>query len=294
MQRVINLIYWSPNNFFTNGTKLKIDKKDRVSFNNPLMAPGRAIIHWDSSLNYQGNKLVPQLPMLKVGQEYRMVAYLSSTPANTYIIRLIFRDLQGNKIKRIDFRSTTHNFVVPMGTVNYSIEIINSGLYQLDFARLELGPAQLSQELNGDIWVQQPVNPVIQKMPLNIVLMEDGKQARKTHPEIKQLPTLLPIQAISVSWQYSGDLQAWLIAWLKHQQLTNFHLVSAAPRFDHLVTALANKYPQTEILTTGVTRQTTNSSWCYQINSWDTLQLVDVNWQELLPVMRNRWEEVDS
>lgn len=175
------------------------------------MAPGQSIVRWESSLNYQRDKTVPQLPILKVNQEYQMVVHLVTHPADTYIVRLIFRDIQGTEIKRIAFRSLQCKFVFPNDAVTYSVEIINSGFSDLQFDRIEIGPANLSSTVYDDIWVQNQVNDVTTNWPLNIVLISDGKWARRTHPEVADLYTCLPIQPISVSWQFDGDLKKWWI-----------------------------------------------------------------------------------
>lgn len=294
MQQLINQVYWDSNSFFANGTKLTMTKKRRISIHNSLMSPGRAIIRWESSLNYQGNKMVPQLPILKVGQEYRMVVHLVTHPANTYVMRLTFRDIQGTEIKRIDFRSLQRKFVFPDDAVTYTVEIINSGFYDLQFDRIEIGPANLPISAYSDIWVQGQVNETTVNLPLNVVLIGDGKQARRTHPEVTKLHTQLPIQTISVSWQFDGNLKNWLIEWLEKEKLDCFHLISTSPRFDKLVMELDQKYPLADVM---VTRPVNGSltkyhTWRQPDNGWNNANITDVNWQNIIYEMKNIWEGV--
>lgn len=292
MQRLINQIYWSSNNIFDNGTKLKITRNQRIMLHNSLMIPGRAISHWDSSLNYQGDKTVPQLPILKVGEEYRIVAYLKTNPNDSYLIRLSFRDIQGTEIKRIDFRSSQHKFIFPVGAVTYSVEIINNGFIDLEFSRIEIGPATLPLDAYGDIWVQDQLHEVSDSQPLNIILINDGKQSRRTHPEIVNLHTKLPIQPISISWQFDGNMQEWFDQWLQDNQVQKFHLISTSPRFDRLVMNVANNYPQAEVMITSPKDGSLVDyhTWQRLDNGWINDNLNDVDWQDIINEMKNVWE----
>lgn len=292
MQRLINQIYWSSRSFFTNGTKLKMTKNLRVRLQNPLMVPGRSAVHWDSSLNYQGDKEVPPLPILKVGQEYRLVAHLSTTPADSYIIRLTFRDIQGTEIKRFDFRSLQRNFIFPNDAVTYSIDIINSGFYELQFDRLEIGPTTLPGSAYGDIWVQKQINMVSDDYALNIILIDDGKQSRRTHPELTDFYTRLPIQPISISWQYDGDLEKWLAKWLNDKQIGHCHLISTSSRFDRMAAEFATKYPLVDaMLSQNVDGDFADYHvWKHVDNGWSNPNITDVNLQGIVYDMKNTWE----
>lgn len=292
LQRLVNQVYWSANQIFTHGTKLQMTKKRQISFQNSLMAPGRSISHWDSTLNYQGDKTVPQLPILHVGQEYRIVVSLKVVPASSYLIRLTFRDIQGTVIKQIDFRSQQRKFVFPEGAVTYSIDILNSGCEELYFERIQIGPANLPFEAFNDVWAHDPVNSVTPEHPLNIVLISDGKQARRTHPEINALPTSLPMQAISVSWQFTGNLREWLTKWLLDQQLTHFHIVSTASRFDQLAVEMVKGNPFADALITyHPTGYFTNyNMWRRVERGWNNDYLTDVDWQDVINEMKNVWE----
>lgn len=292
MQRLINQIYWSSDDFFSYGTKLKMTKKQRIQVHNALMAPGRAIIRWESSLNYQGDKAVPQLPILKVGEEYRMVAHLSTKPADSYLIRIIFRDIQGTEVKRIDFRSLQRKFVFPNDAVTYSIQIINSGFYDLQFDRIEIGPVNLPTDAYGNIWVQKQLNKVTPDKPLNIILVDDGKQARRTHPELNDFYTHLPLQLISVSWQFDGNLRKWLLKWLRSKHLLQFHLISTSPRFDDVVVDIAQKFPLSDVM---ITKPINGNmidyhTWKRVEPAWANGNISNVDWQNVISEMKNVWE----
>jgi len=95
--RVINYIYWLPQNDTTYRYGSRIDAYDNqvIHFENEWMAPGRAMISWYSAVNYQASRFVPQLPILRGGVEYRIKAKYIAKPANSVMLRIIFYDIQG-------------------------------------------------------------------------------------------------------------------------------------------------------------------------------------------------------
>lgn len=291
MQRIINQIYWNSADFYQFGTRLTMDHKERVHFHNELMAPGKTVVRWESSLNYQSHKTVPQLPILRVGEAYRLVAQITSIPQNTYLIRLAFRDLQGLLIKQIDIRTNTKTFVFPSGAVTYSLEIINSGFNDLNFDRIEIGPADLPEVANHNVWVHQPFN-VSQKQPLNIFLVMDGKRARKTYPKLKNRVITLPIQVLSIAWQTEGELQDWMVKWLTEQQLQQFHLISTQPLLNTIVKQICTQFPQAEGLIAGGAMNFANCySWHFSQPIWANSNIIDPNWQMILSAVKRLWED---
>ena len=98
MQNYINQVYWGPSwNTYYNGSKVTISAKKEVDFNNPLMVPGKDIIKWGSVYNFQANKIVPQLPLLRINQRYRISIKASSEPAQGFFTRIVFFNGQGDE-----------------------------------------------------------------------------------------------------------------------------------------------------------------------------------------------------
>lgn len=291
MQRVVNHIYWSNHNFFANGTSLRVSSKLSVDFENNLMAPGKAVITWGSAYNYQGTKTVPQLPMLRVGHQYRIVLHLTSVPDHTYLIRLTFNDLQGTVIKKEEFRSEQRDFVFPVGTVSYSLEIINAGLTSFHLGRVDICESSMPIEVNSDIWVHKPVN-FSSKLPLNVILVRDSKQSRKTYPVLQNL--MLPVQVIGIGWQYQDDLVSYLNQWLSKQQLTNVHIISTDSSLDNIVLQVKEKCTQAEVMTTNAcaTTEIEHYTWNHVPVEWTSPDVTEPDWDNIMASIKDVWGEV--
>ncbi|WP_295746723.1 accessory Sec system protein Asp3 [uncultured Limosilactobacillus sp.] len=290
MQKLVNHIYWSNNRTFLAGSRVSLSSRLKVKWTNSLMAPGRAIITWKSAYNYQGDKTVPQLPILRNGYRYRIYAHLSAEPASAYLIRLTFFDLQGTEIKRVEFRSREKNFVYPAETVSYQIEIINAGMTKMSFDRLDICEANLPKEVHDDVWVHRLYHDGPSK-PRNIILVNDAKQSRRTYPSLVKRSFFLPVQVISFAWQSERDARKWLMQWLVQQRLGEFHLVSSDPQLDQLVWDVKQANPQCEILLATIRQEglLDYHVWNAEPLSWQSPNIVEPNWPKIVSVMQNIW-----
>ena len=89
MMQIINQIYWDQINAgYMAGTSLKKTANEIVEFKNELMPPGKTIMKWSSSLNYQAHKEVPRLPILLSNKTYKLVIDLDVRPVDTAIFCL--------------------------------------------------------------------------------------------------------------------------------------------------------------------------------------------------------------
>lgn len=294
MQSLVNHIYWSMNNFMTNGTHLKIFSDLSVNFRNQLMAPGKEIIRWESINNYQGTKLVPQLPILQVNHQYRINVGIESVPDQTYLIRLSFKNLQGTEIKREDFRSPSHKFVFPAGTTSYSITIFNNGMASFHFKRIDICDSNLPESINKPIWAQTPLNwEAGNQQALNIILVRDGKQARKTFPALKKLVGLVPVQVVNIDWKYQQGLADKLLQKLDNSELTNYRLISADFSLDDVLLEIKQKRPQAEVMLADSqkTAQNGGASWTLVPVPWYSPNVVDPDWVSIIAAIKQTWGE---
>lgn len=290
MQKLVNEVYWLNNQFFNNGSQVSISSKRKVKWVNPLITPGQAVITWKSFYNYQGDKTVPQLPILKSGSRYRIYAHISSQPVDSYIIRLSFFNLQGTEIKRVELRSKQKNFIFPTDAVSYQIEIISAGMTAMEFERLDICATDMSDVVHDDIWVHEPINET-STLPPNIIIMKDNKQARKTYPELIEKADWFPIRLISINWQYDGNFTVWLKKWLNQQQFTKFHLISTSPELDELVWGVNKQYKNSEALLADAHSGDfiDYRVWNYLPQSWQTSSICEPNWFRITQAMKDIW-----
>ncbi|WP_251547621.1 accessory Sec system protein Asp3 [Limosilactobacillus caecicola] len=289
----INHIYWIDNNILTNGTHLKLHRDQSVDFHNLLMTPGKPIIVWDSVYNYQGSKMVPQLPLLKVNYHYRIVVGITSVPDQTYLIRLIFRDLQGTELKRKDFRSPVSDFVFPAGTASYSIEIINAGFTDVHFDRIDICEANLPKDVNNDVVVYPQANADYPAQG-NYILVKEGKQSRRYDPEAVQHLTKMPMQVISISWQNRQNVVDLVSELAEQQGADQLHLVSSDPSLDETVITLLQKYPGSKGLIASSAQAAPVEgceAWPFEVPSWYSPDVMAPNWSQIGKTINHEWRK---
>lgn len=285
-KELINHIYWQNIAIFPEGTQVSFDHHYHIDWQNKLMDPGRTIIKWESTYFFQAVKQAPQLPILKVGHKYCLVSYLQSIPAKKYIVRLIFKDLQGTVLDRQDFNDDKHSFVVPEDTVSYELSIINAGCYTLHFDRFDICPDELKSQVAPDIWVHQPINTNHEAN--NIVLLQGSKYADATYPELVNM-TSLSLQLINVCWQSQVNVTRWLKEWIDNHQMSKGHLIIASPQFNMNALELTRRFPQLQLLLTTSIAGRSDESWDDHPVSWGTPSVVEIDWARLITKMNQLW-----
>lgn len=296
-QSLINEIYWGPNynQAFAYGSHIQIDAHNVVTFDNQLMAAGRVLFSWYSAYNYQTSKTSPQLPILQVSRRYRLVFKGSVKPAGTLIFRLIFRDLQGQEIKRLNLTTRVSEFTCPSGTVEYELQLVNGGCTHLTFQRFELGPAALPIGANDDLWLQEGVNDQPEKQ-LTLLLVHDHKQYKRALQGLITLAQEMSVQALSVSWQYHGNLISELQQLLKGNSVHDLRLVSCYPAYDQIVLELYQQRLIYQALVTDRVR-IINRPQCVQQYHWQqpatwlTPASADPDWSVIFAALHNQNNE---
>ena len=290
-EKILNHVYWTNQNIFPQGTRISIDHHYHVDWENQLMAPGQTIIQWESAYNYQGDKKVPQLPILKVNNHYRIVSHLSTVPEKSYIVRLIFRDLQGTELRHYDFNDKSFEFTVPSEPVSYSLALINGGCYQLHFERFDISSMAMDEQANQDVWLHEAINA--EKSGNNIILLADSKQTRKTYPELATM-TQLPVQLISVSWQSTTNLTRWLKEWIELKKLQKAHLIVASASLNMTALELTWAFPQLQLLLTTKIAGRSAQSWDEQPVSWGKPGYVNPDWLRVTQKMNRLWDRGEN
>lgn len=294
MQNYINQIYWGPAwNTYYNGSKVTISPKKKVDFHNPLMVPGKDIIKWSSSYNFQANKIVPQLPLLRINQRYRIAVKASSEPAQGFFTRIVFFDSQGSEINRLEFHNLEKAFTFPEGAVTYEISLVNTGCTDIQFKRIEICPAKLPRKVHDDLWFHEPLN-MDSDQPVNIIVLHDPKRVKKTWETVAKKLNGLPVQIISVSWQYDGDLAETLVHWIEQKNQLYAHLISTSPDLDKVLRKVHEASPKTKLLLTEAS-QDDKLHIDYEIYAsrdipdWTTADLIDPDWITITHAINGLW-----
>lgn len=248
MQQYVNQGYWEPTSEYPAGSQITINEDASVEFHNALMAPGKAIMAWQSVYSYQATKLVPQLPILRNNHRYRLRVTAQAKPVYSLIVRITFLDAQEHEISHLEFQQRSLEFVYPASAVQYRVELINNGLTDLKFQRFEICDAELPVSVHEDIWIHAPLN---ENKPgkLNVLLIADSKRTRKTTEDLKDYGPYR-IQPISIAWQSKVDAVETIKSWLINNRELNVNLISTTPKLDHVVLSLKMGIPSIKTVIT--------------------------------------------
>lgn len=251
--KIINQIYWDRiNETYMYGTKLSKKIDEKVLFQNNLMASGEKIMRWSSSLNYQAYKEVPRLPMLLSGKKYRIKINMKVTPENTAIFCLRFFDIQTDEISKVIFSSMEKEFVYPRQAVSYTFEIINGGCSEINFAKVQLGRADLPLNAFDEFFVM-PINKPKETKEIVLVLVADNKRARELPDGLKANIKDTQIFIGYLSWQELFNPISKLESWVKKYKEKTVIIFSSDKKIDQLWENTLSKKCNYEFVTSNYT-----------------------------------------
>ena len=235
----------------------------------------------------------PQLPLLRINQLYRISIKASSEPAQGFFTRIVFFNGQGDEINRLEFHNLEKAFTFPEGAVHYEVSLVNTGCTSLQFKRLEICPAKLPRSVHNDLWFHKPVNPDSDQ-PVNIVVMHDPKRVKKTWETVGKMLNGLPLQIVSVGWQYDGDLAEAIVHWIEQKNQLYAHLISTSADLDKVLRKVHQASPKTWLLLTEAS-QDDKLHIDYEIYAsrdipeWSTANLVDPDWITITHAINGLW-----
>lgn len=286
MQEIINQIYWfSVKNSYLIGSKFKRRKDYTIDLENPWITFGQVIMSWRSSEYFLSEKEVPYLPLLPKGKEYQIHLDLTAYPQGSLIYRLNFFDLQGSRIKKIDFLSFDKIFTIPSTTVTYSFEIINAGCQRIHFRRLQIAPSYIKQAAFADFYFDQ-IQDQTNSDEINLLLVADSKRARKIQTDLFKKYSFLTV--LYVSWQKRGQLSKVLQNYLAKRQNQAIRIFSSHRKFDKLLIDWQQKitYP-VKIITSSqlaLNQITEGQVWlrkdCYDPDWWLIKKKLHASWRK--------------
>ena len=102
------------------------------------MASGQKIHEWSSSWNYQGDRQVPSLPLLKRGRSYSLTRDMNSYPSGSVFLKLIFFDRYNREVGNIVERSDKMAFTYPKEAYSYKVQLLSAGVESFEFHYLKI------------------------------------------------------------------------------------------------------------------------------------------------------------
>ncbi|SYW08400.1 accessory Sec system protein Asp3 [Oenococcus oeni] len=204
-----NLIFWEngTSSDYLYGSSIDFSSLNNVVFENSLM-PSSVIIHsWNSLVDYQGNRVSTNLPLLEKSGIYQIEIDLNSFPEQSVYTQISFYDIAKTRIKTINIKESRCTFIYPKNSFSYRIDLINAGLHHFVFHEIRLREiAEVSKETqakkiklesfpNKIFDISKVTNFVSYKRPLNIIFNEPKKNFVPTLPKnvLKKINNLVLI-----------------------------------------------------------------------------------------------------
>lgn len=131
-------IYWGNGGSYDSGTILTFYGRDHVHFDNELLPPGEVVHGWSSTGNYQSNRSVTPLPLLKRETTYQLTIDMTPVPERGLFTRITFYDRYGEVTHRDVTKTNELIFTYPKDAYHYTITLISAGMTELTFHHLEI------------------------------------------------------------------------------------------------------------------------------------------------------------
>ncbi|NQP32498.1 accessory Sec system protein Asp3 [Streptococcus suis] len=130
------------------GTSLNYLESGRVQFQQKLL-PIAAVIHsWTSLTNYQADRDIPHLPLLKRGKTYYLSLHFIGEPQHIPFMKVRLLDRAGKELSQTVIKGGKGSFDFIEGAYSYIIELINVGCEEFVFDYLHL--SELEEILDED------------------------------------------------------------------------------------------------------------------------------------------------
>lgn len=145
-KRIQKVLWTDSSNVYLYGSTIKYLEHNRVFFENLRFSTGKTIKKWLSKTNFQANRTLPELTLLKPNHTYELVSKLTTVPEGYVIIQINFYNRQKEKIGFSIIRDHSSDFIVPDDTYFYDISLIGAGCISVEFCYLELFEVIETQE----------------------------------------------------------------------------------------------------------------------------------------------------
>lgn len=120
------------------GTDIRYLENGKIYFANETFSPGKILCTWRSQTNYIEQGIKPSLPLLKSGENYRLVAKLDSDKKLSVQLQIIFYDIYKEKIDEVILNGLSDEFSYPEEAVSYEVNLLNLNHKWIKFDYLKI------------------------------------------------------------------------------------------------------------------------------------------------------------
>ncbi len=132
---------------YLKGSKITRDAKDEVTFVNSWLPAGVVIARWDLAYLYTTGRTVPALPILQPNQQYALNLVAELDQPHGVLLRLLFFDYSGQLIHQKTILPLRGRFTYPAKAAFYALELVNTGIKQMQFHRIDIVPLAKGADL---------------------------------------------------------------------------------------------------------------------------------------------------
>lgn len=132
-------VYWTQINYttFMNGSQIKF-KPYKTEFNNPLMPSGTLIHEWLMKASYYKDRVIPTLPILKMGTDYELQMEYNTIPENSIYLKIVFYRKNDIILDTCIIRDKDFEFTFPKEAHSYKIQLFNAGIEKMIFNHMTI------------------------------------------------------------------------------------------------------------------------------------------------------------
>lgn len=249
-----NRIFWTTlaHSTYVYGAEIGV-KEGRVFYENPLLPVGAIVKEWRSQYNYQGSRVIPELPILKRGQTYTVSLVADIIPQNSIYIQIECYDRYNHRVDLIVMKDVREKFVFPLDAYTYSIQLLNAGCHQLLFDYIEITEVteqEVKEEIEYDCLLFEAPHSEV-----SIIFLESKISLP---PEVEKILAnkgnciLLPDSEQCLSDDFQEKM--WkIIRWAQEEKrASTIQLIAYGPMGNLAVLYFSKLFPQTQAYTTTI------------------------------------------
>lgn len=110
---------------YIHGATIRYFKNRYVYYANEVLSPGQVICTWYSESDYLSTGISPSLPLLQANKTYELRLKIKSDNLLPTQIQINFIDKRQQTIKTLSTTEERMKFLVPDGTVSYTVDLLN-------------------------------------------------------------------------------------------------------------------------------------------------------------------------
>lgn len=169
-------IYWTAINDATYmyGTRLYFDTA--AHFYNPLVPAGTVIHAWYMTSNYDRDRMIPTLPILKQNTRYELTVDMTCVPNNSAYLKLIIYAPDQTVLATHLIEDETYEFIYPDGAYLYTLQLMSASSESITFRKINIRACD-------DRTTQTVISPCINPVDGNIktFVFEEPTAVRAYH-----------------------------------------------------------------------------------------------------------------